>query len=228
MRRKACWQTLARAWSPPKAILARSSRSRSRADPEYDQLAADFADWWVELRTLIALPSWRRSRPPAFAPGRPSPAPMSAPSARPGVADFDDLIAWTRRLVRAARDGRVGPLQARPADRPYPGRRGAGHQSPTNGQSSMRSPGEYFSGNPEAEDRWRTLFMVGDYKQAIFGFQGTDPKEFEQFRATCRPSARANWSTPPTRPKFEHASFATCRSTPASAPRRRCWSWSMR
>jgi ATP-dependent helicase/nuclease subunit A len=43
--------------------------------------------------------------------------------------------------------------------------------------------GEFFSGNPEAEDRWRTLFMVGDYKQAIFGFQGTNPQEYEQFRA---------------------------------------------
>src|SRR4029453_5716672 len=43
---------------------------------------------------------------------------------------------------------------------------------------------EFFSGNPEAEDRWRTLFMVGDYKQAIFSFQGTDPKEFERFKVT--------------------------------------------
>ena len=49
---------------------------------------------------------------------------------------------------------------------------------------------EYFTGNPEAEHRWRTLFMVGDYKQAIFGFQGTDPREYEQFRA--RISERAS------------------------------------
>jgi ATP-dependent helicase/nuclease subunit A len=38
----------------------------------------------------------------------------------------------------------------------------------------------------EAEGRWRTLFMVGDYKQAIYSFQGTDPKEFEAFRAESR------------------------------------------
>ena len=33
--------------------------------------------------------------------------------------------------------------------------------------------------------------MVGDYKQAIFGFQGTDPKEFEQFRARVASRAGA-------------------------------------
>ena len=50
---------------------------------------------------------------------------------------------------------------------------------------------EYFTGNPRPSDRWRTLFMVGDYKQAIFGFQGTDPKEFEQFRANVAARAGA-------------------------------------
>ena len=33
--------------------------------------------------------------------------------------------------------------------------------------------------------------MVGDYKQAIFGFQGTDPQEFERFRATVAGRAGA-------------------------------------
>ncbi|HEX8126204.1 MAG TPA: double-strand break repair helicase AddA [Allosphingosinicella sp.] len=41
---------------------------------------------------------------------------------------------------------------------------------------------EYFAGEG-ASKRHRTLFTVGDYKQAIFGFQGTDPKSFELARA---------------------------------------------
>jgi ATP-dependent helicase/nuclease subunit A len=41
---------------------------------------------------------------------------------------------------------------------------------------------EYFSGSSEAEQRRRTLFMVGDFKQAIFGFQGTDPQRFREAR----------------------------------------------
>ncbi|HZG09273.1 MAG TPA: double-strand break repair helicase AddA [Allosphingosinicella sp.] len=41
---------------------------------------------------------------------------------------------------------------------------------------------EYFAGQG-APHRRRTIFTVGDYKQAIFGFQGTDPKSFELARA---------------------------------------------
>ena len=47
---------------------------------------------------------------------------------------------------------------------------------------------EYFSGRAEAERRRRTLFMVGDFKQAIYGFQGTDPREFDE---AARPSSSA-------------------------------------
>ncbi len=42
--------------------------------------------------------------------------------------------------------------------------------------------GDFRSGEGQSRDRdaARTLFVVGDYKQAIFGFQGTSPKEFEK------------------------------------------------
>jgi ATP-dependent helicase/nuclease subunit A len=41
---------------------------------------------------------------------------------------------------------------------------------------------EFFSGSAETERRTRTLFMVGDQKQAIYGFQGSDPERFQQKR----------------------------------------------
>ena len=42
---------------------------------------------------------------------------------------------------------------------------------------------EYFSGSSESRaSAHRTLFMVGDFKQAIYGFQGTDPKRFGEAR----------------------------------------------
>jgi ATP-dependent helicase/nuclease subunit A len=41
---------------------------------------------------------------------------------------------------------------------------------------------EFFSGSSETEERTRTLFMVGDFKQAIYGFQGTDPERFRLAR----------------------------------------------
>jgi len=44
--------------------------------------------------------------------------------------------------------------------------------------------GDFRSGEGQAREQAapRTLFVVGDYKQAIFGFQGTSPREFEAAR----------------------------------------------
>ena len=41
---------------------------------------------------------------------------------------------------------------------------------------------EYFAGHGARGRKLRTLFSVGDFKQAIFGFQGTDPAAFEAAR----------------------------------------------
>ena len=43
--------------------------------------------------------------------------------------------------------------------------------------------GEFFDGREEEGPLARTLFAVGDFKQAIFGFQGTDPAAFAAARA---------------------------------------------
>jgi ATP-dependent helicase/nuclease subunit A len=45
---------------------------------------------------------------------------------------------------------------------------------------------EFFAGAGAPEQRHRTIFMVGDFKQAIFRFQGTDPQEFERARGWVR------------------------------------------
>lgn len=37
---------------------------------------------------------------------------------------------------------------------------------------------DFFSGDGAHGDKLRTIFTVGDYKQAIFGFQGTSPENF--------------------------------------------------
>ncbi|MEL6877084.1 MAG: UvrD-helicase domain-containing protein, partial [Pseudomonadota bacterium] len=39
---------------------------------------------------------------------------------------------------------------------------------------------DFFSGEGAAGEKLRTVFTVGDYKQAIFGFQGTSPENFAQ------------------------------------------------
>lgn len=42
---------------------------------------------------------------------------------------------------------------------------------------------EFFAGEGARDDKLRTLFVVGDYKQAIFRFQGTSPENFASAKA---------------------------------------------
>ncbi len=50
---------------------------------------------------------------------------------------------------------------------------------------------EFYAGEGAKGKKVRTLFTVGDYKQAIFGFQGTDPAEFAAAQGYFAQSARA-------------------------------------
>ncbi len=50
---------------------------------------------------------------------------------------------------------------------------------------------EFFTGDSANQNEFRTIFMVGDYKQAIFGFQGTNPEEFSRAAKRFRQSAQA-------------------------------------
>src|SRR5947209_3878303 len=107
-----------------------------------------------------------------------------------GVADFDDLIRWTRALlrqpgmgewVRYKLDQRTDHILVDEAQ----------DTNAAQWDIVRALAEEYFSGSSEAERRVRTLFMVGDFKQAIYGFQGTDPREFEKMRGEVRQRAEA-------------------------------------
>ena len=98
-----------------------------------------------------------------------------------GVADFDDLIRWTRRLlaqpemgewVRYKLDQRTDHILVDEAQ----------DTNAAQWDIIWRIAQEYFSGSSETERRVRTVFTVGDFKQAIYGFQGTNPREFERMR----------------------------------------------
>ncbi len=55
---------------------------------------------------------------------------------------------------------------------------------------------DFFSGEGQRGDVLRTLFVVGDYKQAIFRFQGTSPENFQRARDRVKrlmSGAAENW-----------------------------------
>jgi ATP-dependent helicase/nuclease subunit A len=107
-----------------------------------------------------------------------------------GVADFDDLIRWTRALlaqpgmgewVRYKLDQRTDHILVDEAQ----------DTNAAQWDIVRALTEEYFSGASETERRTRTLFMVGDFKQAIYGFQGTDPREFDKMRSEVRDQSNA-------------------------------------
>jgi ATP-dependent helicase/nuclease subunit A len=107
-----------------------------------------------------------------------------------GVADFNDLIEWTRQLlgergmsdwVRYKLDRQVDHVLVDEAQ----------DTNAAQWEIIERLVEEFFTGSSEADRRVRTLFMVGDFKQSIYGFQGTDPKRFREAREMFKRRAAA-------------------------------------
>ena len=107
-----------------------------------------------------------------------------------GVADFNDLIAWTRELL--ARPG-MGEWVRYKLDRRTDHILVDESQDTNAAQWDivLALAAEYFAGAGAAGERHRTIFMVGDFKQAIFRFQGTDPEEFKRAQDWVRDKSEA-------------------------------------
>lgn len=94
-----------------------------------------------------------------------------------GVVDFDDLIANAAQLlsqpgiadwIRYKLDQRIDHILVDEAQ-----------DTNANQWRIVRSIAEeYFTSEWEPGQKVRTIFTVGDFKQAIFGFQGTSPQNF--------------------------------------------------
>lgn len=95
-----------------------------------------------------------------------------------GLADFDDLITLAGSLLRVSGFGEWVRFKLDQR---------TDHILVDEAQdTNMRQWGivealarEFFAGEGAKGDLIRTMFAVGDRKQAIFGFQGTDPEAFE-------------------------------------------------
>src|SRR3569623_1907299 len=146
--------------------------------------------------------------------GRDYAAAYRAAKRRAGAGDFDDLIRATVDLLR--QDGSGDWIR-------YKLDQATEHvlideAQDTNAQqwASVRSiVSEYFSGQGTRGDRVRTLFTVGDKKQAIFGFQGTDPEFFNAAEQLFSALADVQSEIDEIEPTpFEHLSLtASFRST---------------
>ena len=98
-----------------------------------------------------------------------------------GVVDFDDLIRWAEELLLTPGMGDwVRYKLDQSTDHILVDEAQDTNERQWNIVRAIAL--EYFAGEG-ASTRHRTIFTVGDYKQAIFGFQGTDPASFDVARA---------------------------------------------
>ncbi|HYI46900.1 MAG TPA: double-strand break repair helicase AddA [Allosphingosinicella sp.] len=152
-----------------------------KADPDYEAHAARLAECCRRLLALRRVAAMLTPLAAGLRAGQSYALAYGAAKRAAGLVDFDDLIREAEKLlltpgmgewVRYKLDQRTDHILVDEAQ-----------DTNTSQWNIVRAlAGEYFAGEG-ASRRHRTIFTVGDYKQAIFGFQGTDPQSFDDARA---------------------------------------------
>ncbi|MCC6481012.1 MAG: UvrD-helicase domain-containing protein, partial [Sphingomonadaceae bacterium] len=168
----------------PRAI----QKGQEKAEPDYAALATRMSDAIGALLALRARAAYAEDAAQGLYAGRAYARAYEAAKRRRGAVDFDDLIAHGAALlsapgiaewVRYKLDARIDHILVDEAQ-------------DTNARQWTIIGAlveEFFTGEGARGDRLRTLFTVGDFKQAIFGFQGTSPQAFREANATFRTRA---------------------------------------
>jgi ATP-dependent helicase/nuclease subunit A len=99
---------------------------------------------------------------------------------RRAALDYDDLIVATRRLLESA-DSASWVLYKLDGGLDHVLVDEAQDTNPDQWEVIRRLTEEFFVGQGAVE-RSRTVFVVGDTKQSIFGFQRADPRKLEEMR----------------------------------------------
>ena len=159
----------------------RSLTAMLKIDPGYAddiERVRDSIDRALELRGLIALADYME---PALLLGRTFALAWEVAKSREGFIDFDDQIRHAAALL--ARSEMAEWVRFK-LDRQFDHILVDEAQDTNQAQWQIIDAliGDFFSGEGQRGEALRTLFVVGDYKQAIFRFQGTSPENFEAAR----------------------------------------------
>lgn len=163
----------------------KSSASQDRIDPSYPDHCARVVACIAAIRERRALLQLADRLVPALRLGRAFALAWDEAKQREGLIDFDDQIREAASLlnrseladwIRYKLDRRFDHILVDEA------------QDTNEAQWDIifALTGEFFAGAGQRGDAMRTLFVVGDYKQAIFRFQGTSPENFARARDKVR------------------------------------------
>ena len=154
------------------------AKGQAPQHPDYAMLVADLHGTCADLLSLGVRAAYADLLADALTVGRDYARAYAAAKRRVGAVDFDDLIATTVALLDQPGVGEWVRYKLDQATE---------HVLIDEAQDTNAAQwrivralaDEFFVGRGIYAPSTRTLFTVGDFKQAIFGFQGTDPVNFE-------------------------------------------------
>lgn len=156
----------------------KASKKLIDAEPDYEVLARDLGEACTDVLSMVQRATYCDLLADGLEVGRDYARGYALAKRRAGAVDFDDLIATTVALLDQPGIGEWVRYKLDQATEHLL----IDEAQDTNGHQwrIVRAlADEFFVGRGIYAPSTRTLFTVGDYKQAIFGFQGTDPQQFE-------------------------------------------------
>ncbi len=147
-------------------------------DDAYAHIQLELHQWSRKLKEQCLLADYTDRLAKALLVGKAFSTQYAQSKAERGLLDFDDMIRKTAAMLN---DGSMADWIRFKLDQQID------HILVDEAQDTNAAQWEiiealsndFFSGLSAKGDRTRTIFSVGDYKQAIFGFQGTDPQKYE-------------------------------------------------
>lgn len=160
----------------------RSLKSLEKLDANYAGMAERVRECLDAIRERAALLALVELLTPALSVGRRFALAWDEAKQREGLVDFDDLI---RRAAGLLAQPGLGEWIRYKLDRRFD------HILVDEAQDTNRAQWsiidalteDFFTGEGQRDGKLRTIFVVGDYKQAIFRFQGTSPENFATAKA---------------------------------------------
>ena len=152
-----------------------------KQDEAVGALAEETRQWLEGVAESAALLALVDLLTPALEVGRKFALAWDEAKQREGLVDFDDLI---HRAARLLGEKDMSAWIRYKLDRQFDHILVDEAQDTNEQQWAIIDAltDDFFSGEGQKGNRERTIFVVGDYKQAIFRFQGTSPENFARAR----------------------------------------------
>lgn len=180
--RAAIIEELHSVWAKLDGELRSFGKGQAPQDPDYADLATQMHGCCAELLALRARAELANLIAAGLRAGQAYALAYAQAKRANGLVDFDDLIRLAVRLLET--DG-MGDWVRYKLDQATDHILVDEAQDTNARQWSIVAAlaGEFFAGDGAKGSKHRTIFTVGDFKQAIFGFQGTDPTAFGAARS---------------------------------------------